>query len=184
MLTLLLTSQGTPMLVAGDEFGRTQLGNNNAYCQDNEISWIDWTAASLPANRIMSRFTRRLIAARRAWPVLRCDIFLHGRTEPFPGVRDIEWFDEQARELTEAAWHDPEARLLALRRAYPSEDGTSISLLLMNATHEDREFTLPQPPLPWRMLIDSADPEAPDHPLDTAVVTVGSRAAIVLVAVA
>jgi glycogen operon protein len=183
MVTLLLMSQGTPMLLAGDEFGRTQQGNNNAYCQDNEVSWIDWKSAASPANQVLRRFTQRLIAARLAWPVLRCDRFLHGRTEPFPGVRDIEWFDEQARELTEAAWHDAEARLLALRRACPSEDGTCISLLLMNATHEDREFTLPQPPLPWRLLIDSANPEAPERSLDTGTVIVGFRAAVVLLAV-
>jgi isoamylase len=180
MLTLLLTSQGTPMLTAGDEMGRTQQGNNNAYCQDNDVSWVDWKLAESPANQSLQRFTGRLIATRLAWPVLRCDTFLHGRTEPIPGVRDIEWFDEQARELTEAAWHDAEARLLALRRACPDTDGTCIALLLMNATHEDREFVLPQPPLPWHLLIDSADPDAPERILDTDRIMVGHRAAVIL----
>jgi glycogen operon protein len=180
MLTLLLTSQGTPMLTAGDEMGRTQRGNNNAYCQDNEVSWVDWKLAETAANQALQRFTGRLIATRLAWPVLRCDTFLHGLTEPIPGVRDIEWFDEQARELTEAAWHDAEARLLALRRACPDTDGTCIALLLMNATHEDREFVLPQPPLPWRLLIDSANPDAPERTLDTDRIMVGHRAAVIL----
>jgi isoamylase len=184
MLTMLFASQGTPMLLAGDEMGRTQHGNNNAYCQDNEVSWVDWTLAASPANQELLRFTRRLIAARLFWPVLRCDTFLHGRTEPIAGVRDIEWFDEQARELTESAWHDAEARLLALRRVCPGDDGTSISLILMNATHEDREFVLPQPVLPWRLLIDSAEPAAPEIVLEAPTYTVGSRAAVILVAVA
>ena len=182
MLTLLFMSQGTPMLLAGDEMGRTQQGNNNAYCQDNEVSWVDWRRGKAPLNVALRRFTARLIAARKAWPVLRCDTFLHGRAEPIPGVRDIEWFDEQARELTEAAWHDAEARLLALRRACPDDDGVGVSLLLMNATHEDREFILPHPPLPWRMVIDSAFPETPEHGLSAGAVTVGMRAAVVLVA--
>jgi isoamylase len=183
MLTLLFAAQGTPMLLAGDEMGRTQMGNNNAYCQDNEISWIDWKLALAPANQALRRFTQRLIAARLAWPVLRCDTFLHGRTEPIPGLRDIEWFDEQARELTEAAWHDTEARLLALRRACPADRGTSVSLLLMNATPEDREFTLPHPPLPWRILIDSAEPDAPERGVTADTITVENRAAMILVAV-
>ena len=183
LITLLLASQGTPMLVAGDELGRTQQGNNNAYCQDNEVSWVDWDLAGTPANEKMLRFTQRAVAVRLAWPALRCDTFLHGLTEPIPGLRDIVWFDEQARELTEAAWHDTAARLLALRRACPGDDGTCISLLLMNASDEDREFTLPQPPLPWRLLLDSAEPDSPEHLLDTGTVTVGHRSAVILGAV-
>jgi glycogen operon protein len=182
MLVLLLASQGTPMLLAGDEIGRSQQGNNNAYCQDNEVSWVDWRLAELPRNQTLRRFTQRLIDARLAWPVLRCETFLHGRTEPIPGLRDIVWFDEQACELTEAAWHDAAARLLALRRACPSDDGTSISLLLMNGTDEDREFTLPRPALPWRLLIDSADPDAPGRDVHSDRLMVGNRAAVILVA--
>ncbi len=183
MLTVLFASQGTPMLLAGDEMGRTQRGNNNAYCQDNEVSWIDWTLAATAENQTLQRFTARLIATRLAWPVLRCDVFLHGLTEPFPGVRDIEWFDEQARELTEAAWHDSAARLLAVRRACPGDDSTCISLLLMNAMHEDREFTLPQPAFPWRLLIDSAVPDAPERGIDSEKLVVGSRSALILAAI-
>jgi glycogen operon protein len=182
MLVLLFASQGTPMVVAGDEMGRTQQGNNNAYCQDNEVAWVDWKLAQSQANQALRRFMQRLVAVRLAWPVLRCDTFLHGRTEPIPGLRDIEWFDEQARELTESAWHDTEARLLAVRRACPVDGGACASLLLMNATHEDREFTLPQPPMPWRLLIDSAEPEAPEHSLNVGAITVQSRAAVILAA--
>jgi glycogen operon protein len=183
MLVLLFASQGTPMLLAGDEMGRTQQGNNNAYCQDNEISWVDWKLAEAPANRALSQFIKRLIAVRQAWPVMRCDTFLHGRTEPIADLRDIVWFDEQARELTEAAWHDSAARLLAVRRACPVDGGVCVSLVLMNATDEDREFILPQPPLSWRVLIDSASPDLLEYSLETETVTVGNRAAIILVAV-
>jgi glycogen operon protein len=97
-------------------------------------------------------------------------------------LRDIVWFDEQARELTEAAWHDTEARLLALRRACPADNGVCVSLLLMNATHEDREFTLPEPSLPWRVLIDSAEPDHSERSLDADTVIVENRAAVLLVA--
>jgi glycogen operon protein len=182
MLVLLFASQGTPMLLAGDEMGRSQQGNNNAYCQDNEISWVDWKQALLPVNQTLRRFTQRLIGVRHAWPILHYDTFLHGRTEPIRGLRDIVWFDEQARELTEAAWHDTEARLLALRRACPADNGVCVSLLLMNATHEDREFTLPEPSLPWRVLIDSAEPDHSERSLDADTVIVENRAAVLLVA--
>jgi glycogen operon protein len=184
MLTMLMASQGTPMLLGGDEMGRTQQGNNNAYCQDNGISWVDWRSADLPANRALLDFTARLVRTRLAWPVLRCDVFLHGTQELLPGVRDIEWFDEQARVLNEEAWHDAEARLLAVRRACPDDDCAHVSFLLLNATPEDREFTFPEPKLAWRLLIDSANPDVPEHDVEGDAITVGKHAAVILIATA
>ena len=182
MLMSVLFSAGTPMLLAGDEFGRTQRGNNNAYCQDNPISWIDWRAAARPAGVQLQAFVARAIALRHAWPVLRPRTFPHGAGEPLPGVSDIDWFDEQGHFLTEAAWNDPEGRLLALRRAGHHAGSICVTLLLLNATAEDRDFTLPDPPLPWRLLLDSTDPQAEERPLATGVFTLGGRGAALLAA--
>jgi glycogen operon protein len=183
MLTMLMMSQGTPMLLGGDEMGRTQGGNNNAYCQDNETSWFDWKLADEPRNQALQRFVTRLVRTRLAYPVLRCDKFLHGTTEVLPDVLDIAWFDEQARALMPDAWNDAEARLLAVRRANESDDGVEISLLLMNATPEDRDFVLPRPAMQWRLLIDSANPEAPERVVEGETIKVGRHASVVLLAV-
>src|SRR5204863_1249100 len=88
MLATVFFSHGTPMLLAGDEFGRTQRGNNNAYCQDNEISWLNWKQAATPESEALARFVARLIQIRLENPVLRCRHFLHGRDEPAPGIPD------------------------------------------------------------------------------------------------
>ncbi len=120
MLTTLFLSHGTPMLLAGDEFGRTQQGNNNAYCQDNEISWVDWSALldqAPNAQKSLLHFTRRLIALRAAHPSLRSEKFLHGRVEILPGIQDVAWFDEAAQPLDQAAWDDAGAQMIMLRRA-------------------------------------------------------------------
>ena len=188
MLTMLIGSQGTPMLLGGDEMGRTQGGNNNAYCQDNETSWVDWKLAQAPRNRAMRDFVARLLGVRRDWPVLRCDLFLHAVREIAPGLSDIAWFDERARALTPEAWNDAEARLLAVRRSCAAPLGAphvaDVSLLLLNATAEDRIFALPAPVLPWRLLIDSGEPEAPEREIGGPSVTVGRHAAAILVAAA
>src|SRR5207302_2025943 len=86
MLATVMFADGTPMLLGGDEFGRTQRGNDNAYCQDNEISWFDWKQAGSPEGRMLGAFVARLIALRRQHPVLRSGRFLHGRHSPAPGV--------------------------------------------------------------------------------------------------
>jgi glycogen operon protein len=188
ILSLVFYAQGTPMLLAGDEMGRTQQGNNNAYCQDNELSWIDWAAAAEPAGRALYDFTRRLIAARLSWAALRGGRFLYGAKELAPGIRDIAWFDERGTELTGDDWNNPEARLLAVRRAAVNEEDPSepagVTLLLMNATGEDCDFILPAPSLNWRLLTDSANPDAEEHDVESSSVTVGHHAAVLLVAVA
>lgn len=162
MLATLLLSHGTPMILGGDEFCRTQKGNNNAYCQDNEISWFNWLALSRQepndANT-QTIYTARLIALRKAHPSLRSEKFLHGSIEVLPGIADVGWFDESGNALSPEAWSDPTAQLLALRRAIiVNGDYVDITLLMLNASNEDREFAYPHPELSWDIKLNSADP--------------------------
>ncbi|QNE31580.1 glycogen debranching protein GlgX [Sphingomonas sp. NBWT7] len=160
MMTTLLASLGTPMLVAGDEFGRTQGGNNNAYCQDNEISWLDWRAAASPEAQQQIDFTARLTELRRRYPVLRAATFLYGQNSPGHGVNDVEWWDERGQRLSDEDWQNPEGRALMMRRATRTEDGEveAVSLLL-NASEAPITFRLPAPETHRRVLIDSAKPD-------------------------
>ena len=159
MLATLLASLGTPMLVAGDEFGRTQAGNNNAYCQDNAVSWLDWKAAASPGGQEQIDFTARLLALRRRYPVLHAAAFLYGVDSPGHGINDIEWWDEQGRPLSPEDWQNPEGRALLMRRATRNAEGEveAVSLLL-NAGGEPITFHLPPPGERRRVLIDSARP--------------------------
>ena len=133
MLTTVMFAHGTPMLLAGDEFGRTQKGNNNAYCQDTELSWMDWSQAKPAAGQELTAFVQRLIAIRLEHTALRSRHFLHGQNEPAPGILDIAWFDENGAGIPDDTWKNPELRLLVLRRASANEDGTvSLLTLLLN----------------------------------------------------
>jgi glycogen operon protein len=157
MLATLLCSMGTPMLLAGDEFGRTQGGNNNAYCQDNDLSWIDWELLKNEENTDLFTFVKGLIELRRQHPSLRGSRFLHGRAELMQGIADISWFDEKGDMMETTSWHDPTRHNLVLRRAAIGRDGGSdISLLLFNADADEKVFILPRPDCDWRMAIDSA----------------------------
>ncbi|MGH7117557.1 MAG: glycogen debranching protein GlgX [Acetobacteraceae bacterium] len=184
MLATLFLSHGTPMLLGGDEMGRTQRGNNNAYCQDNEISWYDWSglfAEGETEAKALCRLTARLAALRRTHPSLRACRFLHGRQQTVPGVLNVAWFDESGTVLAEEAWRNPVAQLLALRRAVACPGGdVDITLMLMNASEDDREFVLPPPALAWRMLIDTADPERADAEHEAERVTVRARSLVLL----
>ncbi|WP_407716997.1 glycogen debranching protein GlgX [Jiangella alkaliphila] len=112
MLTTMLLSTGVPMLLSGDELGRTQRGNNNAYCQDNEISWIDWSlAAEYPE---LLEHVRRLLRFRRAHPVVRQRRFFEGVPVVEGGRKDIAWFAPSGAEMTEAEWHDGSLRTLGM----------------------------------------------------------------------
>ncbi|HYD63296.1 MAG TPA: glycogen debranching protein GlgX [Noviherbaspirillum sp.] len=156
MLATAALSQGTPMLLAGDEFGRTQRGNNNAYCQDNEISWVDWTLAQSDEGRALIEFVCRVMTVRHSFDALQSQRFLHGE-EIAPGMRDIAWFDEQGHDLPPEAWQNPEARALAVQRASASPDGRiDVVLMLVNGGHDPISFTPPPPPGKWYLLIDSA----------------------------
>ncbi|HTW74066.1 MAG TPA: glycogen debranching protein GlgX, partial [Steroidobacteraceae bacterium] len=165
MLATLLFSHGTPMLLAGDELGRTQAGNNNAYCQDSQLSWLDWSLAASPRGREQQVFVARLIALRREQRCLRSDYFQHGLVEPLPQVRDIEWFDENGDSMRQEDWGYWEGRLLCVRRALRLPDGRAeLCLLLANNTGDAHRFQLPQPLFGWLLRVDTADPRVIDRP--------------------
>jgi len=160
MLATLLLSHGTPMLLAGDEFGRTQRGNNNAYCQDNEISWLDWEMAASSEGVALTEFVAKVLEIRRTYPVLHSAKFMHGRVVPLPGVADIAWFGENGTVLSAQAWNDGHARLLAVRRVGNGEhSGIDATLMLINGSPEAHEFILPPPKFPWKILLDTANPQ-------------------------
>ncbi|GAB4382078.1 MAG: glycogen debranching protein GlgX [Albidovulum sp.] len=161
LLATVFLSQGTPMLLAGDEMGHSQRGNNNAYCQDNEISWIDWAKAD-PA---LLAFTRRLAALRRTNPVLRQGRFLHGHRRA-DGLRDVEWSNIEGGALN---WRDPmlSGFCLLLRGAADdilSDPGTA--LIVVNGGDRARRLTLPDagPGLIWDCVLDTAAPESAPEP--------------------
>jgi glycogen operon protein len=163
MLATVMFALGTPMLLAGDEFGRTQRGNNNAYCQDNDISWIDWTLLDAPHGKALSDFVAKLVSIRKQHEALRSTYFPHGRYEVAPGLSDIGWFNEKGEGVPEESWKNPEHKLMVLRRAVKNADGTvSVVALFLNPTPEDRVFLLPPPLAVGRVLLDSARPQAPD----------------------
>src|SRR5690606_11300771 len=108
LLATLLLSQGTPMLLAGDEFARTQRGNNNAYCQDNEISWVDWNHDDR-ARRLID-FVRKLTGLRQRYPILRRSRFLTGECNEELGMKDVTWIDATGDEMAQKHWDDANAR--------------------------------------------------------------------------
>ena len=166
MMATMLLSQGTPMITAGDEWGRSQQGNNNAYCQDNALSWLNWDDAANPSNAPMRRVVSRLLALRRQLPVLTENRFVHGRSRPAPGLPDIAWFGPDGNELTSEQWANHEDRTLALRRATHSQDEeVEVILLCLNASSEDVSFTMPPPGEDWHLLFDSTAPDLEDEPV-------------------
>jgi isoamylase len=155
MLISVFTSLGTPMFLAGDEYGRTQRGNNNAYCQDNEISWFDWKAACSEKGEALARFVACLTQLRKEYPTLRCDRFLGGNDEVVPGVTDLSWWDERGVTLEPEDWANGNGRVLISRRAAKMEDGRiQVIAVMMNADTQALTFKLPGP-FRWRLLLDS-----------------------------
>jgi glycogen operon protein len=163
-LATLLLSLGTPMLTAGDEFGRTQRGNNNAYCQDNEISWVDWQARS-PVDRALSAFVGELLALRRNHGVFRRNRFLSGRPVDDNGLKDIAWLAAEGREMQQADWTDPNARCLGAqlydRSMIEGVGRDELFLMILNANHGSVPFLLPEPRFHgrWRTVFDTARPD-------------------------
>ena len=180
MLATLFVSYGVPMLLAGDELARTQRGNNNAYCQDNEISWIDWSVLEDGTATALRDFVGRLAALRRRYPSLRSSWFHHGLEMIGPDITDTAWFDENGRTLTGEAWADPYARLLMLRRATSEGETPDATLLLLNGSDQDRDFTLPEPVLDWTLELDTAHPHLPRAAYSAPIVKVAARAVVVL----
>jgi isoamylase len=182
LLATLFVSAGTPMLMAGDEMNRTQGGNNNAYCQDNEISWMDWERAASDDARAMTDFTARLIALRHRYETLRPSHFLHG-VEVRAGVTDTAWFDQHGNAMTLEAWGEPEARTLTLRRAAAlAGSAVELTLVLLNADCAEQEFVLPEPEANWTMLLDTARPELPESPFEDGHAKVGAYSVMLLTA--
>ncbi len=182
ILVTLFASLGTPMLLAGDEIGRTQFGNNNAYCQDNEISWLNWNQALSSAGRQLSGFVNRLAMIRRTHPAFRARHFLHGFEQIAPGILDIDWFDERGVRLSPNDWRNNEGRALTMGLAGRNgENPAEFLVLMLNASDRPLDFTLPGP-YRWRVLIDSADPEIEEHDLADSTYLVQDRAAAIAVA--
>ncbi|SIQ06169.1 MULTISPECIES: glycogen debranching protein GlgX [Acidiphilium] len=180
MLATLFVSFGVPMLLAGDEMNRTQRGNNNAYCQDNETSWVDWSGLDDGTATELAAFVGTLATLRRRYPSLRSAVFRHGIEMITPELADTNWFDEQAGDLSIEAWADPNARLLTLRRATREGEQPDVTLVLLNASESDREFTLPAPVFDWVLEIDTARPTYRRAAFTEPVVTVASRSIVVL----
>jgi isoamylase len=164
-LTTLFISQGVPMLLGGDEFGRTQNGNNNAYCQDNEVSWFTWEKRDEKQNALFE-FTRRLIQLRHQHPVFRRPKFFQGRRIRGSEIKDVMWFNPGGNEMSEEDWSLPFARCLGMMlsgdtidvlnfQGDPIRDDTF--LFLINAHYETISFLLPgQEHIEWQLLIDTA----------------------------
>ncbi|MEK8228189.1 glycogen debranching enzyme GlgX [Oerskovia sp. M15] len=132
---------GTPMLTAGDEMGRTQRGNNNAYCQDGPLSWVSWDLS--PWRKDLLATTTHLLALRREHAVLRSDTFFHGRPRHAAedAVPDLEWFDGAGHTLDQGAWHDPGFRVLQMLRTGPREGDRDV-LVVVNGALDAVELTL------------------------------------------
>jgi glycogen operon protein len=168
-IATLLLSQGTPMLLAGDEIGRSQGGNNNAYAQDNELSWIDWSAMD-ERGRELLEFTKRLIKIRTRHPILLRGRFLAGTHDPELDVKDVTWLTPLATEMTGENWKDPVAKCFGMLldgRAQESgikQRGTDETLLIVaNSHHDVVKFKLPEVPegRQWVRLLDTNDPKLP-----------------------
>jgi len=161
----LLLAQGTPMIVAGDEFARTQDGNNNAYCQDSEIGWVNWDLSE--DGKALLKFVKRLIKLRLTYPILRRGRFLVGEYNEDIGVKDVTWLAPDATEMTTEHWHDAHNRCLGMLLDGRAQEtgirrkGADATLLLVvNAHHDIVNFTLPEVPDGgfWTCMIDTNQP--------------------------
>ncbi|MEA3147983.1 MAG: isoamylase [Verrucomicrobiota bacterium] len=161
-LATLLLSQGTPMMLAGDEFGRTQMGNNNAYCQDDAISWLDWKIAE--KGKSLLQFVKKLTSLRHKYPILRRNRFLTGQYVEEVGVKDVTWVNANGSEMTSEQWNDGgmscfgmlldgRAQATGIRKS--SKDATL--LLVFNGHGDFVEFTMPEcyGAMHWSLVVDT-----------------------------
>ena len=172
LVATLLLSQGVPMILGGDELGRTQLGNNNAYCQDSPISWTDWQAADTE----LLAFVRRLVAFRRAHPAFRRSRFFQGRPLRGSTITDVAWLSLDASEMTDEQWDEGHAKSLAVYLNGSSVDldrrGEAINddsfLLLLNAHGEPVTFRVPDARFGegWHCVIDTATAAMADESVE------------------
>jgi glycogen operon protein len=169
LMATVLLSQGTPMMAHGDEYGRTQRGNNNAYCQDNEISWFDWRWDE--EAKAMFAFTKKLLQLRRDHPALRRAKFFKGRKIRGSDIRDILWLRHDGEEMTDADWDNPHTASLGMLLAGSGideidEDGHRVVdddlYIVLNGSDDALEFVVPTVtgPEPWTLAVDTADDSA------------------------
>ena len=170
MLSTLLLSQGTPMMLAGDEFGRTQKGNNNAYCQDNGISWLNWDIKA--KGNCLITFVKKLTSLRHQYPILRRNLFLTGEYKEDLGVKDVTWINANGKEMENGQWGDGLMRCFGMLmdgRAQTSgirQRGHEATLLMLINVHTDLvNFTLPECPGGdrWGVLVDTNEPCKADN---------------------
>ncbi|TCD16269.1 glycogen debranching protein GlgX [Oricola cellulosilytica] len=183
MMATLLLAQGTPMILAGDEVGHTQGGNNNAYCQDNETSWIDWESA----DDAFLQFTRRLIAFRKKHPVLRQKLFLHSRERALDGKEDLFWRRADGDPMREDDWNDPELKLLCveLRTASGTPPYAALEYALFAVFNAGPEADVVVPGTPegqkWCVHLDTAEPNREPAKIESGTLSVAADSVVLLV---
>ncbi len=190
LLTTLMLSQGVPMLLGGDEIGRTQSGNNNAYCQDNETSWLNWEVGA--TGRDFTNFVRYLIQTMQSNPILRRRNFFTGEAIHGGPTKDVTWIRPDGHEMTDAEWSESENRsigMLLLGRAADEVDALGRSergdtlLVLLNAGHSSRSYTLPTIDSPghWDELLSTLRPIGSfPRPVRGTVVNLGAQSSLLL----
>ena len=166
MMATLLFSQGTPMIVAGDEFGRTQGGNNNAYCQDSEISWLDWKLQD--KGKALLHFTQKLTALRHKYPILRHSRFLTAEVDEGTGIKAVTWINANGSEFGGDEWGDDRTKCFgvlmdgrARSTGIMKRGDNATMMMILNSWHDPVLFTLPEPPegKGWQQLVDTNIPD-------------------------
>jgi isoamylase len=169
MLATLLFSQGTPMILGGDEFDRTQQGNNNAYCQDNDVTWLAWNLDD--DGKALLKFTRRLIEVLKAYPILRRSRFLTGKNDGELNVRDVTWISASGGEMLQSDWNTPWIKCFGMvldgrtrKTAMPRHGEDETVLMIMNSFEGTVGFKLPEAVAgtQWSLLVDTNIPDAPE----------------------
>jgi glycogen operon protein len=165
LMATLMLSQGVPMICGGDELSRTQQGNNNAYCQDNELSWYNWELGPEKLNFLA--YVRYLIYIRKSHPVLRRRRFFKGSPIADDGIKDLAWFGRNGEEMSNKAWHASSSRCLGFRLVgagvdEPEAEGISaehdVLFVILNAHHQALRFILPKQPEHelWERILDTS----------------------------
>lgn len=179
LLTTLFIAQGTPMLLSGDELNNSQHGNNNAYCQDNEISWIDWQE---PQAQQESNFVKALIALRKAHPLLNRTHYQHGfKVSKHTGLADISWLNCHGTAMTKDNWHDASVKCFAMMLANTEQPETDAEqqddalLVIFNAHQRSINYLLPELNGYWQVLINTATENANDSAQNDTNLTKSSR---------
>lgn len=182
MLATLFLSQGTPMLLAGDEIGNSQSGNNNAYCQDNETGWLDWENADAE----LMAFVVKLISVRKAHPVLRQRRFLHSNNREIDGVADLYWRRPDGSTPTNEQWNDPDWRTLCIEIRAASDSAiyetSKDGIFAIFNAGEQTDVVLPSCPdqRSWVQIIDTTNPDQGNAPVEGKSLTASASSVIVL----